>query len=145
MTYNRFCICVFEEKDNIVRDYVIYYLKGLQEVANKIVVVVNGEITVESRAKLQALNVEIFQRENKGFDFGAWKDAIVQIGYDELLKYDELILTDTTCYGPIYSLTDMFEEMSSRYCDFWGITKHFSSCHKKQIFQRAQAQRLCNF
>ena len=38
MTYNRFCICVFEEKDNIVRDYVIYYLKGLQEVANKITV-----------------------------------------------------------------------------------------------------------
>ena len=32
----RFCICVFYEKDGIVRDNITYYLKGLQEVAEKI-------------------------------------------------------------------------------------------------------------
>lgn len=124
---NRYCICVFWEKDGIVRDYVIYYLKGLQEIANKVLVAVNGKLTDESKEKLESLGVEIFQRENNGLDFGGWKDAIGKIGYDELLKYDELILTNTTCYGPIYPLSEMFDEMESRDCDFWGITKHPSA------------------
>ena len=121
---NRFCICVFWEKDGIVRDYVEYYLKGLQEIANKVLIVVNGEINAEGKKKLQALGVDIMQRPNLGLDFGGWKEAIFKIGYNELSKYDELILTNTTCYGPIYPLSEMFGEMKSRNCDFWGITKH---------------------
>ncbi len=120
----RCCICVFWDKQGIVRDYVTYYIKGLQEVAEKVIVTVNGILTEDSREKLKNLGVQVFQRENKGLDFGAWKDTIADIGYSELAKYDELIITNTTCYGPIYPLSEMFDEMEAKECDFWGITKH---------------------
>lgn len=120
----RFCICVFYEKDGIVRDNITYYLKGLQEVAEKILLVVNGKLTEEGKSKVYDLGIDIFQRENNGLDFGGWKEALEKIGYEELSNYDELILTNTTCYGPIYPLSEMFNEMEQRDNDFWGITKH---------------------
>lgn len=120
----RCCICVFWDKNGIVRDYVTYYIKGLQEVCEKVYFAVNGEISEDGRKKLEELGAEIFVRENKGLDFGAWKTSVEKIGYEELSKYDELILTNTTCYGPIYPLSEMFDEMEKRDCDFWGITKH---------------------
>lgn len=120
----RYCICVFWEKDGIVRDYFTYYLKGLQEVAEKILVVVNGKISNESKTMLTNLGIDILIRENKGIDFWAYKAGIEHIGYEKLSKYDELIFTNCTCYGPIRPLSEMFEEMQTRDCDFWGITKH---------------------
>lgn len=120
----RLCFCVFYEMNGIVRDNVIYYLKGLKEVVDKIVFVVNGELSEESRCKVLDLGINIFQRENNGLDFGGWKEALEKFGYGELSNYDELILTNTTCYGPIYPLSEMFNEMEQRDNDFWGITKH---------------------
>ncbi|MEE3350035.1 MAG: hypothetical protein VZR09_08345, partial [Candidatus Gastranaerophilaceae bacterium] len=49
----RCCICVFWDKQGIVRDYVTYYIKGLQEIAEKVIVTVNGIITDDSREKLK--------------------------------------------------------------------------------------------
>ena len=61
----RCCICVFWDKQGIVRDYVTYYIKGFQKVAEKVIVTVNGLLTNESREKLKNLGVQVFQRENK--------------------------------------------------------------------------------
>ena len=133
----RYCICVFWEKDGIVRDYFSYYLKGLQEVAEKILVVVNGKISEDSRKLLSDMGINVLVRENKGLDFWAYKAGIETAGYEELSKYDELILTNCTCYGPIKPFSEMFEEMEKRDCDFWGITKHpehsFFRVNKKKV------------
>lgn len=133
----RYCICVFWERDGIVRDYFSYYLKGLQEVAEKILVVVNGKISEDSRKLLSDMGINILVRENKGLDFWAYKAGIETAGYEELSKYDELILTNCTCYGPIRPFSEMFEEMKNRDCDFWGITKHpehsFFRVNKKKV------------
>ena len=143
----RYCICVFWEKDGIVRDYFSYYLKGLQEVAEKILVVVNGKISEDSRKLLSDMGINILVRENKGLDFWAYKAGIETAGYEELSKYDELILTNCTCYGPIRPFSEMFEEMEKRDCDFWGITKHpeiktcfrINSKKKVKIFEHIQS------
>ena len=120
----RYCICVFWEKDGIVRDYFSYYLKGLQEVAEKILVVVNGKISEDSRKLLSDMGINILVRENKGLDFWAYTAGIETAGYEELSKYDELILTYCTCYGPIRPFSEMSEEMEKRDYDFCCITKH---------------------
>ena len=123
-SYHNICICVFYEKNGIVRDYVKYYINALKEIAEKIIVVVNGKITEEGINSLKDEKIEILIRENKGLDFGAWKETIDKIGDVELSKYNNLILTNTTCYGPVYPIQEVFKEMSTRDCDFWGITKH---------------------
>ena len=87
----RCCICVFWDNQGIVRDYVTYYIKGLQEVAEKVIITVNGNITKDSRKKLEQLGVDILHRSNNGLDFGAWKDTLAKVGYSKLSEFDELV------------------------------------------------------
>ncbi|WP_294488362.1 rhamnan synthesis F family protein [uncultured Mailhella sp.] len=120
----RLALYVFWEKDGIVRDYVTYYLNALKEVAQNITVIVNGKLSAEGRKKLEAADVDIFVRKNEGLDFAAWKAALDDIGWDKLALYDELILCNCSCYGPVYPFSESFQIMESRECDFWGMTRH---------------------
>lgn len=119
---NRLAVYVLWEKSGIVRDYVIAYLKGLQEVASKVIVVVNGLLTSEGRIQLEKLGVQILVRENVGVDFWAYKRGMELQG-DELYSYEDIILANCSCYGPIYPFSEMFAKMDAINCDFWGITE----------------------
>lgn len=120
----RLALYVFYDKDGYVGDYVKYYIKALKEIAHRVIFIVNGLIQPDGRKDIENTGAEIFQRENKGLDFGAWKDIILNVGFHEISGYDELVLCNCSCYGPVYPLADVFSEMEARNCDFWGITKH---------------------
>lgn len=111
-------------KNGIVHDYVTYYLKGLQDVARDITVIVNGTLSVKGRKALEALGVDILVRKNEGLDFAAWQAALLALGWDTLESYDELILCNCSCYGPVYPFSEAFQTMGMRDCDFWGMTRH---------------------
>lgn len=134
----RYGICVFYEKDGIVRDYFLYYINELKKVCEDLLVVVNGKLTEDSRQKLNQAGVEIFQRDNKGLDFGAWK--VILENNDKLALYDELVLTNNSCYGPIYPFCEIFEEMDNRKCDFWGITKNNQ---ENNLIAKHNKKKLC--
>lgn len=120
---NRLAAYVFWEKDGIVRDYVKYYLNGLKEVCSKIYVVVNGEIQKEGKASLEEeIGAVVLQRPNEGVDFWAYKTALDYEG-DGISAYDEVVLCNCSCYGPVYPFHEMFDEMGERQLDFWGITE----------------------
>ena len=116
-------VIIRREKDGIVRKYVLTYLKGLQEVADKIIVIVNGKLSLEGKEKLEKLGITILQRANKGFDFGAWKAAFEFLGWEEVRKFDELVLTNCSNYGPVYHFSGIFKRMEDNPCDFWGLTQ----------------------
>lgn len=115
--------CFFDEK-GIVRNFVLFYLKGLKKVCDDIWVVANCDLTQDSRNKLQNLGVHVFERENQGFDVLAWKETMDLIGWENLVAYDELVICNYTCYGPIYPFEEMFSKMDDSTCDFWGAVKH---------------------
>lgn len=121
---NRIAVYFFFDKDGIIRDYNLFFIKSLKEIAQKVVVVSNGELTKESLQKVKNLSVDTYIRENKGFDVWAYKEAMEYIGWSNITKYSELILCNFTCYGPIYPFSEMFNEMDKRECDFWGAAKH---------------------
>lgn len=120
----RLAIYVHHNPQGLVGDYILYCIKGLQEVVNEILFVVNGSISSDGRKKLEELGVDILVRENKGFDWSGWKAGIEYYGYNKISQYDELLLTNNTYYGPIYPFSEMWKEMDKRDCDFWGINKH---------------------
>lgn len=120
----RLALYIFYNKDGYVADYVKYYVKALKEVTDRVVFIVNGHVQTEGKKEIESLGAEIFCRENKGLDFGAWKETILSIGFSGICCYDELILCNCSNYGPVYPLSEVFSEMESRTCDFWGITKH---------------------
>jgi rhamnosyltransferase len=122
----RIGVFVFFDKQGVVDDYVVYLLKDLIQNLDKLVIVCNGHLTPEGREKLCGISKDIFVRSNKGFDAGAYKDAFEkQIGWDELLQYDELVMCNDTFYGPFWPFREVFEKMDTRpELDFWGLTVH---------------------
>jgi rhamnosyltransferase len=99
-------------------------LTAIRPFVDRILFVVNGKLTVDSRRIMKPLVDEILVRDNEGYDVWAYKDALETIGFDALKDYDELLLFNHTFYGPIFPFSEMFAEMEGRSCDFWGISAH---------------------
>lgn len=45
----RLTICVFWDKEGVLRDYALFYINALKEFSEKFLIVVNGAITEESQ------------------------------------------------------------------------------------------------
>jgi rhamnosyltransferase len=108
----------------IADDYVIFLLEKLREFVERIFVVSNGELSKESEIAINSKCDRLIIRKNEGFDVWGYKTGIEAIGFDGLSEYDELILLNDTCYGPLFPFSEMFSEMESRDCDFWGSAAH---------------------
>lgn len=106
-------IYFFFDKDGIVDRYVPYFITGLHEVVDYIVVVVNGRLTAEGRKTLAEAADDLIVRENRGFDAWAYKEAIEYIGWDELREFDELVIANSTIYGPLYPFQEAFDRMDA--------------------------------
>lgn len=120
----RIGVYFFFDKDGIVDKFVTYMLDDLVKNLDRLVIVVNGSLKPESRDVFTRYTKDVIVRENIGLDVGAYKEAIEYIGWDNLYKTEELILLNSTIYGPIYPFENMFAEMNNKQLDFWGITKH---------------------
>lgn len=120
----RLGIYTFYDADGIVDEYVVYYLKALRRWVERLVVVVNGSLQPEGTEKLMKLGCEILIRENSGFDAWGVKAGIEYLGFDVLHECDELLVSNNTLFGPVCDLTDMFQKMSQKKVDFWGIASH---------------------
>ncbi len=109
------------DRDGIIDDYVIYYLRGLQNVASRILFVSDCELKPGEAAKLEGLAELVFAGRHGEYDFGSWKRCFAHLNYD-LSGWDELIIANDSCYAPITSFDGMFSIMESDPCDFWGPT-----------------------
>lgn len=118
----RACIYFIYDKDGIVDDYVLSQLKDIKRNVSFLHCVVNGVLLPESKKKLEPIVDEIFERENKGVDIGAYKAATEHIGWSELNKFDELVLMNNTCFGPVYPFKEVFDWASKKDMDIWGLT-----------------------
>lgn len=116
--------CIYD-KDGIVDDYILYFLNSMRSICEEICVVVNGNLSEQSKIKLEKFVQKVIVRENIGFDSSAYKTALETYGFDKIKTYDELILANDTVYGPIYDIGEVFSEQSANEkIDFWGITRH---------------------
>lgn len=110
-----------------ISETTLHYLKGLKEVCDNIVFVMNAPILHDEVEKLRGIVRYAIFRHHGGYDFNSWK-----IGYElskkiGLLKAgvtSELILSNDSCYGPVFPFSEAFETMKSRECDFWGLTSY---------------------
>lgn len=120
---NRLSLYVFYEKNGDLRNSDRYYLKGLKEVSD-VAVLVNGKISASGSEFLRNEGYDVFCRENSGFDFAAWKEYLEAHFAEITERYDEIILCNCSCYGPVVSLKGVFSKMDGAKCDFWGLYRH---------------------
>ena len=118
----RFAVFVMHDKDGIVDDYVHFFLRELHETVQKIRVVVNGSLNEEGVEKLRSVCDDMLFRENTGYDITAYKEGLLAEGYELLSTYDEVMVLNSTMYGPLYPFEEMFSAMAKKDLDFWGIT-----------------------
>lgn len=127
------CACVFAhyDKDDMVDDYVYYYLTELLTVVKKLVFVTVSDISYKDVERLQSLNVEVVKRENIGYDFYSYKVGIERLNVS---LYDELIICNDSTFGPLFSMKDIFDRMKNKECDFWGITDSMEIAYHLQSY-----------
>lgn len=121
----RLAIFCHYDKDNIIDDYVLLYLKALTSVATDIRFVSNSALDKTEQAKVKPYTHSITLRKNIGLDFGAWKEALQTIGLPYIAThYDGLILANDSCYAPFSPFIQLFNTMSEKGHDMWGITEN---------------------
>lgn len=120
----RLAIYFFYDVDGIVDRYVTSMLEEMERNCSELFVVCNGKLAPEGRETFKKFTPHILVRDNVGFDVWAYKEAMEHYGWDELARFDEVVMMNSTIMGPLHPFSEMFQEMDGRDLDFWGITKH---------------------
>ncbi|RWC51139.1 MAG: hypothetical protein EOS55_03495 [Mesorhizobium sp.] len=120
----RLAIAFYYDRDGKMDDYYFHLIASIRPFVDRLLVVCNGPVDTEAQSRLSEATDSFLIRENKGFDVWAYRTGLEHIGWDELSRFDEILLFNHTFYGPIFPFSEMFSEMDQRKCDFWGISAH---------------------
>ncbi|MET0592097.1 MAG: rhamnan synthesis F family protein [Polyangiaceae bacterium] len=102
-----------------VKPYILYYLQRLREVCDDVIFISNSPLSEHEIAKTRPICSRVHLRDNVGYDFGMWRDGLKLV---DCAEWDEVVLTNSSVFGPIHPLDDVFRRMSEVRCDFWGMT-----------------------
>lgn len=129
----RICVLEFHAADSEIPEYILYLAKELKKITDMLFVVINLEKGKEVHLEeLDSIVDEVVVRDDIDFDAGAFKYALSEvIGWNQIREYDELILVNDSCYGPIYPLEKVFDTMKDKKYDFWAITEREEFSDKK--------------
>ena len=113
------------DKDGIVDEYVLFYLKELSKFA-EIIYVADCEMQKDELAKLSPYVIKAIAKRHGEYDFGSYKLAYIYAKENELLsQYDELFLLNDSVYGPLNDeLLSIILQLEKGSSDFWGLFKH---------------------
>ncbi|ADN08332.1 lipopolysaccharide biosynthesis protein [Sulfurimonas autotrophica] len=128
------CIFAHYDKDNIIDDYVVNYIKELKKIDIDIIfVTVCEDMKMNELEKLnQYVSINIV-RENIGYDFASWKIGLDYI-IENSINCKTLILANDSVYGPLYNLKTIFNSMQKKNYDIWGLTDNFYSSYHLQSY-----------
>lgn len=120
----RLGVYFFYDPDGIVDNYIPVLLRDLIRNLEMLVFVSNGPIAPAGKKKLEEFHPIILERDNRGMDVWAYKEAMEYFGWQKLAEFDEVVLLNFTLMGPLYPFKEAFDEMASRDVHFWGLTRH---------------------
>jgi lipopolysaccharide biosynthesis protein len=137
---SRVAIYVYFGNETVLSAENEYFLSTLYSDVDYLLVVSNSKLSSLEQECLERISSQIYCRDNVGYDFGAWKDAIGHLGLDFLSTFDELLLVNSSCIGPFIPWSSVFESMEKRNNDFWGLTIFPELCNSN----RPEASHLPN-
>lgn len=137
---NKLLLYVHFNRNNELSDHVIYQLKHLRQNFDEVFFISNSLMDENALATLTGQNLidGFMQRENKGYDFVAWSEAMKHYGFEKLASYDSVTIMNDTCFGPVYDFEGIFSKFNKdSNVDFWGITNNRS--HKVKPWEDREA------
>ena len=119
-------------RDSDIPPHVRIHLAGLRPHCSRLILVSNSPLRPEARSEAQALSDQVIERPNRGYDFAAWRSALLS---EDTAGFDEVLLTNSSVIGPLFPLDRAFESMQARPCDFWAMTgSHSITPHLQSYF-----------
>lgn len=120
------CLYVFWSSDGRFGEHVTYMLEGLKAAGYDVYVLANCVVHQPVDPRVQEVTTGIFERENTGYDFGAWSEFLFErAGEWNPGQYDWVLFCNDTFTGPVQGaahLRDMTLRMRSTGAKFWGLT-----------------------
>ena len=130
---NKIAIFSHYSSTNTIDDYVVYYLKKLSKLADIIFVSTAEGLSREEVNKIKPYCINVIIKKNYGYDFGAWKTGLLELG-ESLDKYEDLILCNDSVFGPFFDLEPIFKQMKQKNYDIWGMSDNFEINYHLQSF-----------
>ncbi len=119
---NRLLCYAHHDERGTVRPFVKHALASMAPLCSGRVFVSNSPLAERDLGELRSLCGEVVVNDNVGYDFTMWKLAMRAGDY---ARYDEVVLMNSSVYGPLIPMDGVFAEMDGVDCDFWGITECF--------------------
>ena len=127
----RLAIFAGYDKDNIIDDYVLFYLKELNKLAD-IIYIADCEMPESELNKIKNYTIKAISERHGEYDFGSYKRGYIYAKENNILEnYDYLILCNDSVYGPFFNFKEIVENMESKNTDVWGIFKYL----KDEVFE----------
>lgn len=126
----RLLLYVHFNKYGLINPHVYYQLEKLRPLFEKVLFISNSSVGFDSLEKLRESQLvdDVLLRENKGFDFAAWRDGFHKLGFDHVSMYDSVTLMNDTCFGPLWDLEPIYHNFEENdQVDFWGMTNNRAS------------------
>jgi hypothetical protein len=115
------CYAHFDGKSQ-VRPFVLHALQVMAPLCIDLVFISNSSLADHDRALLSKSCSNIIVNNNTGYDFYMWKLGLESV---DLSLYDEVVLMNSSVFGPLFDMEEAFLRMGQLPCDFWGITECF--------------------
>ena len=123
----RLAIFAGYDKNNIIDDYVLFYLKELNKFSD-IIYVADCEMQETELNKVKDYTIKSISEKHGEYDFGSYKRGYIYAKENNILEnYDYLILCNDSVYGPFFNFKEIVENMENKNTDVWGIFKHLEN------------------
>lgn len=128
----RLVILVQYDPEGGLPGFVRIHLERLQPIASRLVLVSNSPMSEEAQQLAEGICDSVIVRENVGWDFAGWRDALAA---EDMAEWDAVVLTNSSVVGPLYPLDRIMDRMDGRGHDFWGMvhSRHIQS-HLQSYF-----------
>jgi hypothetical protein len=125
--------CHFDRHGRI-RDHTRLYIKALQAEGLEIVFVTNSRrLAPEDLAWVRGRTARLVVRRNRGYDFAAWRDAMVACGLpSEDTRF--LLIANDSVYGPLRPLGPILRRINFDIADVWSATDSWQHRFHLQSF-----------
>ena len=117
---NRLVVMAAYDPDGELAGHVRFQIEAWQGQCRRLILVATSRLTPSARDWV-AGRAELIERDNVGYDFSSYRTGLLAAG--DLAAFDQVVICNDTCVGPLAGFSEIFAGMAGRGADFWGITQ----------------------
>ncbi len=127
----RLAIYAHYDAQHEIKPYVRYAVDALRTQCEEVHFISTARLPESDLETLAKTCNSVVLKENSGLDFGMWRKVL---GTLDLGVWDEIILLNSSVYGPVTSLATILSEAEENPWDFWGLTDSFEMDYHIQSY-----------